>query len=272
MSERVYGILQQLSFTEYEAKAYLALLASPTPLSGYAAALQSGVPRSRIYDVLNSLEERGDIIASHETPALYMPIAPEELISRRKKTAEENFSAAARYLSVYKNTRPTKENIWNIKGRDGIFAHLCEIIKRAQRQIFLEIWPEDLVEVSSALEEIAKAGVKITLVSYGQVDADFAEVYVHYPLEDEESGGRWVILSCDSREALAGIVSLAGDCRAAWSSHPGLVMPITQMIIHDLYLLEILKEHQAVLESSFGENLQLLRRRFRKDWLSSAQE
>lgn len=272
MSKQVYEILQQLSFTEYEAKAYLALLKSSEPLSGYATALQSGVPRSRIYDVLNSLEERGDVIASHETPALYMPISPEELINNRRKAADQNFSVAAQLLSTYKSHSVLKENIWNIRGRDGIFNRICEIIGRAERHIFLEIWPDDLGKVEAALRQAAQAGVKITLVSYGKVDIDFADVYVHYPLEAEESGGRWVILSCDSREALAGVASFAEEnCRAAWSSHPGLVLPITQMIIHDLYLLEILKEYHDTLKETFGEDLQLLRRRFRGDWLFSEQ-
>ena len=272
MKKQVYEILQQLSFTEYEAKAYFALLDSSAPLSGYAAALQSGVPRSRIYDVLSSLEERGDIIASHEVPALYMPVSPQELIRKRKKAAEANFSTAEEFFSTYKSTVKVKENIWNIKGRTAIFARMAEIIQRAQHHVFLEIWPEDLPEIFADLQMAAQSGVKITLVSYGPAVVDFAEVYEHYPLEAAESAGRWAILSSDSKEALAGVVSLSENCRAAWSSHPGLVIPITQMIVHDLYLLEILKQHQGILEESFGKDLQLLRRRFREDWLTSDDE
>jgi sugar-specific transcriptional regulator TrmB len=272
MTKHVYEILQQLSFTEYEAKAYVALLASSVPLSGYAAALQSGVPRSRIYDVLSNLEERGDIIASHETPALYMPVSPQELICNRKKAAEVNFSTAEEFFSTYKRTVKVKENIWNIKGRSAIFTRMAEIIQRAQHHVFLELWPEDLPELFADLQTAANSGVKITLVSYGPVAVDFADVYEHYLLKENESGGRWAILSSDNKEALAGVVSLSENCRAAWSSHPGLVIPITQMIVHDLYLLEILKKHRSVLEESFGKDLQLLRRRFREDWLVSAEE
>ncbi len=263
MKRQVYEVLQQLSFTEYEAKAYVALLKSGAPLSGYAVALQSGVPRSRVYDVLSGLEERGDVIASHESPALYMPIPPRELILRRKKAAEKNFSAAEALFADYEGKKLQKDNIWNLKGREGIFLRLADIIARAQKQIFLEIWPEDIYEIRDALALAAKKGVKITLVVYGKISLPFAEVHEHYPLEENESGGRWLIFSADSQEALAGIVSLAEDCRAAWSAHPGLVIPITQMIIHDLYLLEILKKHHAVLEKSFGKDLCDLRRHFR---------
>ena len=39
-------------------------------------------------------------------------------------------------------------------------------------------------------------------------------------------------------------------------------MPITEVVIHDLYIAEILKEHRDVLEKSFGKNLIDLRNKF----------
>ncbi len=266
--KRIYKILQELSFSEYEAKAYLALLAATEPLSGYAVALQSGVPRSRIYDILSNLEKRGDIIASHAVPAQYLPVSPDILLKNRKKTAEKTFAEAQKLLSSYTKKIQIKDNIWNIKGRTEIFSRIAEVMERAQQDILLEIWQEDIDEIVNDLCVAAKRGIKITIVSYGKVELDFADIHIHYPLEKNESNGRWFMFSVDSKEALAGIVSLPEkECRAAWSYHPGLVVPITQMIIHDLYLLEILKEHRDILEKSFGKNLINLRERFHIDTL-----
>jgi hypothetical protein len=44
--------------------------------------------------------------------------------------------------------------------------------------------------------------------------------------------------------------------------HVGLVMPITEVMIHDLYLMEIMGKHRELLEESFGENLVHLRHKF----------
>ncbi len=52
MKETILETLKNLNFTEYEAKAYLALL-EESPLTGYAVAKNSGVPRSRIYEILD---------------------------------------------------------------------------------------------------------------------------------------------------------------------------------------------------------------------------
>lgn len=39
-------------------------------------------------------------------------------------------------------------------------------------------------------------------------------------------------------------------------------MPITEVMIHDLYLMEIMQKHKDHLEESFGENLVNLPRKF----------
>lgn len=61
---------------------------------------------------------------------------------------------------------------------------------------------------------------------------------------------------------VAGVVSLGDESRAAWTQHQGLAMPITEIMIHDLYIAEIMKRHKEVLEVSFGKNLIDLRKKF----------
>src|SRR5215204_79949 len=72
--------LQQLGFSEYEIKTYIALL-QQHPLNGYALAKASGVPRANIYGVLQKLEERGAVVAVNVAAGvLYSPITPDRLI------------------------------------------------------------------------------------------------------------------------------------------------------------------------------------------------
>jgi hypothetical protein len=52
------ALLLQLGFSEYEARAYLALV-QRNPLNGYELAKVPGVPRANIYAVLQKLKERG---------------------------------------------------------------------------------------------------------------------------------------------------------------------------------------------------------------------
>ncbi|MDA4896313.1 TrmB family transcriptional regulator, partial [Streptomyces sp. MS2A] len=73
MKENILDVLKNLNFTEYESKAYLALL-EESPLTGYAVAKKSGVPRSKIYEVLESLVIRGDIFVSYGNTPQYIPV------------------------------------------------------------------------------------------------------------------------------------------------------------------------------------------------------
>jgi sugar-specific transcriptional regulator TrmB len=263
MSTGILKILQDLSFNEYEAKAYLALL-EKSPLTGYAVSLNSGVPRSKIYEVLGAMANRGDIIVSQESTPLYIPVPPSELIAQRKQRAEQVFALAQEALDQYAATRQNRDGIWNISGHESILTRIKEGIKKAKHRILLEIWEEDAPELKEDLQKASRNGVEIQIVAYGEIDFDFAMVYRHDMSEQitAEYGGRWVVFSADDREVVAGIISLGSDSRAAWTMHPGLVMPITEVIIHDLYIMEILQEFRGQLEEKFGPNLSVLRNKF----------
>jgi sugar-specific transcriptional regulator TrmB len=256
-------VLRSLGFGEYEAKAYLALLAA-SPLSGYAAAKNSGVPRSKIYEVLDSLAARGDIVVSPGSTPLYRPLPAKEMILNRKARAEENFLLAEKTLEHFQNSLDGRENIWNITGRDAILQKIMESIPKAVQRILLEIWPEDFTELKPQLKAAAEKGVKVCIVAYGEIQAEFASVHLHDLSREitEEYGGRWVVFSADDREVVAGVLSIGENSRATWTMHPGLVMPITEVIIHDLYLMELMDAHRDILEKTFGKDLKNLRDKY----------
>ncbi len=264
MADDLSQLLANLGFSEYEAKTYLALL-QQSPLTGYAVARVSGVPRSKIYEVLGNLVERGDVLVSHGEPVQYSPKPVRELIESRRLKADQQLTAAEKALEQFSFQKTSTELIWDIRGWDEILFRLREVIGRAERQILLQVWAEDAVHIRDALRQAAERGVEITVVAYGQPDLPFAEIYLHEPGAEEitaEYGGRWIILSIDGREIVTGIVSMGKQSRAAWSSHIGITMPITEQIKHDLYIAEMLNRHRDVLEASYGPALRDLRARF----------
>src|SRR6185369_10618809 len=93
--------LQQLGFSEYETKAYTALL-QQHPLNGYALAKRSGVPRANIYAVLQKLEERGAVIpVTVAEGVVYSPIAPDDLINRLGNHLDQVLTLAQRELKAF---------------------------------------------------------------------------------------------------------------------------------------------------------------------------
>ena len=259
------GLLGDLGFTENEAKAYLTLL-KERPLTGYGVARASGVPRSKVYGVLEGMVEAGIILVSHGEPARYVPLPPEELVVARRREAEATLSAVEEALQGYEEAGDGPGLIFDLAGRGEVLGRVREVIGRSRERVLLQLWHEDAVELEDALAAAAGRGVQVLVVAYGDPGYEaFATVYPHEPGPEQiarEYGGRWVVLSADGGEVVTGSVYPAETSRAAWSSHPGMVVPITEQIKHDLYIAEMLAAHREALEESFGPSLERLREKF----------
>jgi HTH-type transcriptional regulator, sugar sensing transcriptional regulator len=255
--------LQILGLTEWESRAYLALL-KESPATGYGVAKLSGVPRAKVYEVLASLERKGAVDVARSEPLQYKPVPPALLIERVRADTAQRIDAAERAIVEYTAETDTDAAIWDIQGRDQILVRARRLVTSAGHRIMMEIWESDAGELVAELRAAAKRGVEIIVVAYGEVGYPFAKVYPH-PSTDEVTkglGGRWLVLSVDDREVIAGIVSSAERSRAALTTHPGLVVPVTELVKHDLYKLEMLAAHGDILEEEFGRGLSKLREMF----------
>ena len=264
MTQDIIKILQELNFSEYEAKAYLALL-EKSPLTGYGVSLNSSVPRSKIYEVLGNLSARGDVVVSQDKTPLYAPLPPNELIMRRKQKADQTLNNAEIALQNYTQSSDNRESIWNISGRENILNRIKETMKGAKQRILMILWPDDAEELRESLRQQSEQGIEVIIMSYGDLnDFEFAEVCRHDLSDDVamEQGGRWILFSMDDKEVVAGIVSLGSESRAAWSSHPALVIPMTEFITHDWYIMLIMQEFRPAIEKKFGHHLIKLREKF----------
>jgi sugar-specific transcriptional regulator TrmB len=86
--ESVVEKLQRIGLTEYEAKAYLALL--NTHLStATKASEKSGVPRTKIYAVLEALKQKGWVRFYSGVPLLFKAVEPMRVFEKAKEDYTE---------------------------------------------------------------------------------------------------------------------------------------------------------------------------------------
>lgn len=121
---------QQLGFSEYEARAYLALL-QRSPLNGYELAKVSGLPREGLC-VLQKPEERGAVLwLDMLSGARYAPMAPAELTQRIGSRFQDVLSTTQQARQELA-TPAAAEYLWNIQGYAALFGHAHVLIDATQ--------------------------------------------------------------------------------------------------------------------------------------------
>ncbi|PSP52420.1 TrmB family transcriptional regulator, partial [Halobacteriales archaeon QH_3_68_24] len=94
MSEDASGWFDRLGLTEYEATALEKLLAlGRTTAPNLAEA--TGIPKARIYGVLESLSDRGFVKVIPGRPKEYQPKAPDEMLDRAVENRRQDYETFA---------------------------------------------------------------------------------------------------------------------------------------------------------------------------------
>jgi len=93
----------------------------------------------------------------------------------------------------------------------------------------------------SELEDASQQVVQVQIATYGNADSPFTEIFPHASSNGitEYYGEHGLIVNADGRKILAGILSPETGSRAASTMPPGLVIPITEVIAHNLYITEL---------------------------------
>ncbi len=150
--ELVKQIKEFFNLNIYETKVWLALLGRGVASAGEIAEI-SGVPRSRTYDVLESLEKSGFAIAKLGKPVKYIAVKPTTVIEKLKTNTLNKASENVKMLSNLRETKeyaeleelyntgiePVKHNNLSgaIKGKTNIFNHLKEILESAKKEAII---------------------------------------------------------------------------------------------------------------------------------------
>lgn len=233
--------LVQIGFSEYEAKAYLALLRE-SPVTGYQLSKLSGVPRSMIYEVLGKLTARGAAMTLRKGGSTqYAPVPADEFLDQILEEQTRLITTLKNDLA-YLMTAPNLEYVWNIEGHENILAKAEEMIDRAKNRIYLAFLPTTFLDLRPALEKAVGRKVRVVLYTTDKVDLPGGQVVVA-PISKEalgQAGGLGLILVVDGQEVLIGEWVTVAHARASWTSSPLLVFIAEHHLRTDLYLPQIL--------------------------------
>lgn len=236
--------LQKLGFSQYECKAYIGLL-KHYPATGYEISKQTGVPRSMIYEVLGKLMDKGAAHLVPSEPVKYVPVSATELMNRMRKDFEKSFDFLDQKLNCLEQERQV-DVISHIRTDEQILKEISNMIERAEEELWISVWEQQVTELESLIHKIEQAGVHVFSILFGapqmKIGTTFHHNYMTPDVVKERMGGQLTVVARDGKEVLIANFSEHSTSWAVTTYDPALVLVATEYIRHDIMVEEITKE------------------------------
>ncbi len=235
ISDKTKKSLEKIGLTSYEIKIFSVLLKSGEVVASDLSQ-KSGVPYSKIYEVLGSLEEKGWIGSDDSRPTKYFAKSPSTGIESIKQKMQSDFLENQNIIlneliPLYeKSGTSERPDIWVLSGAINITVKILEMVDSCREEVMITL-PEAGVElVKQALPKLRALhdkGVKITILTSDKIDKEsitaikrVAEVKIK---KDLFAGGiisdkRYVVILLGPEIASEN----SSEIIAIWADHIGL--------------------------------------------------
>lgn len=185
VKEELLGKLRRyFDINLYEVKLWTALLSRGVSTAGELSDI-ADVPRSRSYDVLESLEKKGFVVMKLGKPIKYIAIPPGEVVDRVRKNMNFEAQERVKRLESVKNSPllTELETLHNqginlidpteisgcLRGRSNLYNHLDLLIKDAKKSINIVTTEKGFIRKAEglrvSLEKAKKKGVRVRIIA-----------------------------------------------------------------------------------------------------------
>lgn len=237
MSRNIVDSLQELGLSLYEARLYLGLL-THGPQNGNELSRTSGVPSSKVYSTLDKLAAAGIVehIRRGNTQE-YVCIPAVELLKRyREKYARplEHLEEVLPKLA----TRQPEPDVLQISGSESVLEHARAMLDRANAEVFISLWAENLDTLRPALVAANNRAVSLFTMIYGDGELEVG-TQLHHSYRDtiaKRIGGHMLTIVADGVEALIAHMPDVGGSMAVHTRNPVLCLLAEEYLRHDLIL------------------------------------
>jgi sugar-specific transcriptional regulator TrmB len=176
--------LKVFGLNTYESKLWTALLSRGVSTAGELSDI-ANVPRSRSYDVLESLEKKGFIIMKIGKPIKYMAVPPEEVLERVKKSVQVDAEEQLKRMNDVKKSEILDElNLLHkqgvefvepsdlsgaLRGRNNIYNYMESMVRGAEKSVTIMTTADGLERKKEALKPVLQKakdkGIKIRIAA-----------------------------------------------------------------------------------------------------------
>lgn len=180
ISDKSRKALEKIGLTSYEIRTFSSLLKAKE-LTASDLSQKSGVPYSKIYEVLGTLEGKGWIGSDDSRPTKYFAKSPATGIETTKQKRESEFKENQNIIlnelvPLYeKSGSSEKPDIWVLSGTVNIAAKILEMVETCRNEVLIAL-PEASEElVKQALPKLRllhDKGVEITVLTSDKMNKE----------------------------------------------------------------------------------------------------
>lgn len=163
--QKMSSMLQSLGLTDYEARAYVALVALGTSQANSVAEL-SQIPRTSAYKVLLSLETKGFVRSKQGRPRTFTAVDPVEMGRALVDRVEDAFGKIAKVKDLL-SEKGVPQQVFTMLGRDRVVEKVGEMLDQSEHSVVLSS-PSISVLTRRLKRQFASAtsrGVKVTVIT-----------------------------------------------------------------------------------------------------------
>ncbi len=158
-------VLGKVGLTQYEARAYIALVGRGV---GDAATLATaaGIPRTSAYKVLESLAEKGYAKPTGGKPILFRPTPPLDVAEQLKGAIQVVFEQLAQlHRVVAEHGEP--QLVYLLSGREKVVAKIGDLLDQSTRTFILTTRQVSELrdDLGKKIQHAVKRGVQVTFVT-----------------------------------------------------------------------------------------------------------
>jgi sugar-specific transcriptional regulator TrmB len=239
-NERALQLLKDAGLSGYEAKAYVALIATDAPMNGYEVAKASGMPRSTVYETLGKLVARGAAfeVAGTTESVSYVPLPSDALIGRLRRQTHDTIVGLEAALPQIGSARGARI-VHHLRGRAEIIDRAIDVVESARRSLFMSIWPQESEELIEVVGLAVERDVQVFTIAYGNVGDLPGRVYFHTHSTPDVVEAvlqcRLSIVVADNDQAMFGGVT-SDAVWGMWSDDRAVALLAAENIRHDIAL------------------------------------
>ena len=237
-------MLREFGFSQYESNVYGVLVSSEQPMDVNMIVKYSSVPKTKVYEVLARMVEKGMIMeALSEKKKMYTALPLEMAIKRLTSEFEANIE---RFRSYTTKKTFSDDRVWTFKRQSTISVQMEALLKSAEKSIRMTAWNDDFLKYIPLLEEKEKEGLDVKIHSVGRLDADLEHIYYFIPTEEDVFLERFQLLVADDKEIIFATAE-GTDWQAIRTMSQPFVKVFSEFFFHDVVLTAIMEKYQHII-------------------------